>query len=118
VNIEQAILSHRRWKAALGLIVCGHQQPDPAYLERDDACEVGRWLAGEAAQAFGDLPDFAEVCQAHRAFHLTCAAVMRLAMSGNTTGAAAMLAPGGEISRASERLTRAFRLLQRQPGRN
>jgi len=112
VNIEQAIISHRRWKAALGLIVCGHQQPDPAYLERDDACEVGRWLADEAARAFGTLPEFAEACEAHRAFHHTCAAVMRLAMSGNTAGAAAMLAAGGEISRASERLTRAFRALE------
>jgi len=74
MDFGQAILGHTRWKGRLKNHIEGQEQVDPARLAKDDQCDLGKWLYGEAKEYAG-LSAFADLKAKHEKFHTVAAAV-------------------------------------------
>lgn len=78
--LDQAILAHTGWKKKFHSHLEGTETLDPATVKRPDACELGKWLAGEGA-VYAKLPEFAAVREKHADFHRIAGSVVVSAQS-------------------------------------
>lgn len=113
MDIDEALRHHLEWKIALRWMLCGHQPIDAERLARDDVCELGRWLAGEAGARFRGSLALERARRAHSEFHRACAAVIQRSADGDPLAASALLDPGGAFSTASEEIAAALQALKR-----
>lgn len=88
VNLDDAIAVHQKWKIRLGMVIEGHSADalDPAVVEKDDQCELGKWLHGDG-RVHREKPEFSPVVSEHAMFHRHAAGVLRKAQKGDTAGA-------------------------------
>jgi len=90
--ITDAIKAHVAWKTKLRILSieqgkCG----DPAVVEKDNACSLGKWIHGDGQRLSGD-DEFRQLCQEHAAFHSCAASIIRSVKQGATGEAKEMLA--------------------------
>ena len=112
MNFDEAIRIHTNWKVTLRWMINGRQPLDEGTLGRDDACEIGQWLAGDGERLYGSYPAFAAARREHANFHRSCAEVVRLIRADDARSASAMLAPAGDFSKASAATVEAIRALK------
>lgn len=101
---EKAIASHAAWKVKFKRFVAGELTLDASVVERNDACDFGKWLAAEGRRV---LPSssFQELEAAHVAFHRTAGEIVRCKHAGEHGKVDAALAPGGSFTQAGAQLT-------------
>jgi len=87
--------------------VYGLDMVDVRVTERDDQCELGRWIYGEAAH-LRHLPEYEAARQAHAAFHACAAEVVRLTLAGRHHEAKLAVDHGGRLRSQSAAMVRAF----------
>lgn len=111
-QINKAIGAHSLWKDRLRAAVdSGKSKLTVEQVAKDDACELGRWLAGASIpEALKKTGDFEACRELHAEFHKAAAHVLRLAISGNK--AAALTALGGESRFANLSSTLTLRMMQ------
>ncbi len=83
--VRAAITSHAAWKARLQTAVTtGRVAPgtDLAATARDDVCDFGRWLLGDAKQSV-EPARLTEVRSAHATFHREAAGVLQAVARGD-----------------------------------
>ncbi|MBK6696536.1 MAG: CZB domain-containing protein [Myxococcales bacterium] len=100
----KAIAAHANWKARFRQFMAGEVELDASVVERNDACEFGKWLATSSAE----LPkEHAKaIVDAHTEFHRVAAEVVRAKGAGRTQEAEASLEPSGRFGKATTALTR------------
>ena len=104
IEVARAVDAHREWTARLDVCVStGHCDADESYVERDDACALGRWLHTMPAEARADGHYLAVVAM-HARFHRAAAGVVRLVHAGRVADARAAMGPEGEYASASGEL--------------
>jgi hypothetical protein len=114
VDIDQAIVSHTRWRIRLRLFLEGRGEPlDSGSVARDDACDLGKWIHGEGAR-LAMHPEYLELKAAHLQFHGCAAEVVRLAQNGQSRAAEDLLASNGAYDEASNSTVTAMIKLRRQ----
>lgn len=88
MNLDEAVSAHLKWKIRLGMVIEGNSSDalDPAIVERDDHCDLGRWLHGEG-ERHRSHSEFGEVVSEHANFHRQAAGVLRKALKGDRSGA-------------------------------
>lgn len=76
MNFDDAMVAHMRWKFRLTDYVAGKsaERLDPKVVCRDDHCELGKWIHGEAANRAD--PDLEELRREHAAFHTHASGVI------------------------------------------
>ncbi len=116
MDIREAIRRHLEWKVRLEWMLCGHQPLDAAGLSRHDQCELGGWLAGEAATRYGGDPSLTKAIDAHHRFHEICGAIAGAIESGERDRAVSLLTPGGAFTQASWAIVEALDELARRAG--
>ena len=92
MDLNQAISKHVDWKLTFRTAIANEQTVDRHTIARDDGCELGVWLHGEARALFAHLPSYAECLSQHAAFHIEAALVADAINSGDFAHAEAMLA--------------------------
>ncbi|MFO0569042.1 MAG: CZB domain-containing protein [Polyangiaceae bacterium] len=99
----RGIVAHSRWKWRLRNYVDGKSPAlDAALAEKDDGCELGRWLRGDAGQVLAPALR-GEVLEKHAAFHRAVADLVRLVQAGRHSEARAALGcEGGYAAACSE----------------
>mgnify|MGYP002148805600 CR=1 FL=1 len=55
MDLNTAVQKHAEWKTKLRSAIAKQQQMDIVTLSRDDCCELGQWLHGEARARFGTI---------------------------------------------------------------
>lgn len=92
MNLDDAVSAHQKWKIRLGMVIEGKSPDslDPAIVEKDDQCELGKWLLGDG-RVHQEKPEFGAVKAEHSSFHRHAAAVLRRALKGDRQGAKADL---------------------------
>ena len=114
--VAAAIRAHRTWRDRLVAAIersAGSAEPVPldhSTLGRDDRCPLGRWLLDPPA-VIADHPALPTVAAAHTAFHAVLGTSIERARTESAAIALEAVATGGEVDRASRRLTRALRSL-------
>ncbi len=103
MNWMEIISAHVMWKQRLVALLAGksEEQLDPAAIELDNRCVLGKWIYGDG-QGIAELPAFEEVRGLHARFHQLAAEVVKLYLAGEASGAESLL--HGEYSRLSEKL--------------
>lgn len=101
MDLDLAIEKHSQWKLKLRTAIAKKESMDAAVIGRDDACELGKWLHGEAKASLGRLPSYAACVAKHAAFHVEAAKVAKAINSHEYTAAEAMLGAGTPYIAAS-----------------
>jgi len=100
MNLNDAIGAHAQWKTKLRMAISRKEQMDAATISRDDCCELGRWLHGDAKR-MGNLAAYREVVQAHADFHKQAGKVAAAINAGKYEDASKMLGNATPYSDAS-----------------
>ncbi len=108
-QVQTAIAAHGMWKARLRqAIASGTSEFKVDTVRRDDQCDFGRWLHGEARRVHGNDPQFEVVRSLHAGFHAEAARVLSHAIAGTRKEAEASMAIGGQFSHVSASLIAAL----------
>ncbi len=101
-QIQTAIVAHGMWKARLrDAIQNGNSSFQVDAVRRDDQCDFGRWLYGDAHRAHGTDPHFEVVRSLHAGFHGEAAKVLGFAVSGDRSRAEASMGTWGPFNHVS-----------------
>lgn len=103
--------AYAEWSARLREYIYGAGKLDAETVARDDACDLGLWLA-EAAAPVRALDAFAEVDRLHKEFHVQAGRVVELVDRGRRFEAEQLAGTHGELRRSSIALARALVRLQ------
>ncbi len=97
---NDAMAAHIIWKLRLANYVAGASTEafDSATVRRDDQCELGKWIHGEAAK-FQSVPAYEDLLRKHADFHICAAEIIGKMEHGDKNGAAVIL--GGPFEAAS-----------------
>lgn len=91
MNLDDAIDAHAQWKIRLRTAIHTKQPLDTATIARDDQCELGKWLHGEAKARYGTAPIFAELLSRHAVFHVAAGDVAKAIEAGQFAEAERLL---------------------------
>ncbi len=113
INIRLLLRAHAEWIIHLREYVYGSGSLDVRVTMRDDQCDLGRWIYGEAAR-YRHLPEYEAARQAHAVFHAEAAQVVQMMKAGRRHEAALATGHGGRLRNQSAAMVRSFiRLSQR-----
>ncbi|HUO26080.1 MAG TPA: cache domain-containing protein [Candidatus Aquilonibacter sp.] len=80
-------MAHRGWRLKLRSFLDGRVDLATEKLSSHRDCELGKWLYGGGATAYGQLPDFQELESKHMAMHAVVKEVVQLKQAGNAAAA-------------------------------
>lgn len=84
MNFDEAIKAHAAWKMKLQTYLSHPDHSlDPAVIECDNRCDLGKWIYGEGAK-HNKLTEYADLRSEHAKFHKAAAAIVRKADSGQS----------------------------------
>jgi Chemoreceptor zinc-binding domain len=118
MNLTNAIRAHTDWKIKLRGAISERATLDAKIIEKDDCCELGQWLLGEARERFRAVPAHEECVLAHAKFHRCAADVAEVINAGDYDQAERMLDRGTPYALASRTIVLAIEELSRQMGEN
>lgn len=83
MNFDDAIKAHMDWKLRLRAYInkTGTEKFDPAVVEKDNQCALGKWIYGEGA-THNSVAGFQELVTAHADFHKCAAGIIRKCDAG------------------------------------
>lgn len=101
MNVDDAVKSHATWKRKLATYL---EKPDRSInhseLGQDNKCELGQWLHS-CKDKYKDVPEFVDLLNVHRKFHICAAEIVRKADSGVTVSEEVALGSSSKFSETS-----------------
>lgn len=116
MDLDLAIAKHTEWKARLLAAITNNETLDTATIARDNCCDLGKWLHGDARHQFGTLTSHADCVTKHAKFHIEASKVAAAINTRKYADAQTMLAPGTPYSYASSAVQVAVLNLKKQAG--
>jgi methyl-accepting chemotaxis protein len=101
MNLAQAIEKHAEWKLRFRNAIASQEIMDTATIARDNCCELGRWLHGEARAKYGKLLSYADCVNTHARFHTEAGKVAAAINAKRFSEAEAMIGSGSPYLTAS-----------------
>jgi hypothetical protein len=106
MDFDSAIQAHTNWKLRLFSACKGSSKEkiDVRTVEKDNLCELGKWLHGDAKR-YGADSSLATLVRAHAEFHRSAAALALLIERGQKAAAEKILAsPDSDFNKLSIRV--------------
>ena len=104
VDPNQAIQKHAEWKLWFRLAVSANEPLDPRVIAKDNQCELGKWLYGEAQALYRRRKAHAHCLAHHAAFHVEAGKVAAVLNAQCRNEAEHMLINGSPFAEASTAL--------------
>jgi Chemoreceptor zinc-binding domain len=101
MDLDQAIEKHAHWKVKFRQAINGKETMDAETIAKDNCCELGKWLHGDAKNTLGKLGSFKECVALHAAFHLEAGKVATAINTKKYTQAETMIGAGTRYANAS-----------------
>ncbi len=114
ITLEKAVHAHRQWKATLQAAAANQETLDVETIQRDDCCDLGKWLAADGRRLYGSRPEFTNLVNKHSAFHSIAGVVAKFINEGATDAARSHLRGGSQFAFASTEVSVAIALLKAQ----
>jgi methyl-accepting chemotaxis protein len=114
MDLDHANMAHAQWKVKLRSAISAKEAMDTATISKDNKCEFGQWLHGDAKAKFGHLSSYGKCVAAHAAFHIEAGKVATLINAKRYDDAAAMLGMGTPFAESSGNVTTAIFAMQKQ----
>ncbi|WP_162083461.1 CZB domain-containing protein [Sulfuriferula nivalis] len=116
MDLTSAVGKHAEWKTKFRSAITKKEEMDAATIAKDNCCELGKWLHGEAKAQFGALTSYKECIQKHAAFHTEAAKVAAAINAKKFTEAEAMLGNGTGYTKVSGEVGVAIMHLKKEAG--
>jgi hypothetical protein len=78
MDLDSAIQKHGEWKTKFRAAISKQESLDASTISKDNCCELGKWLHGEAKSKFSSLLSYRDCVSKHAAFHLEAGKVASL----------------------------------------
>jgi methyl-accepting chemotaxis protein len=114
MDLESAIGKHAEWKMKFRSAISKQEQLDAATIAKDNCCDLGKWLHGEAKGQFARLENYKNCLQNHADFHVEAGKVARAINARNYAEAEAMIGGGTPYSRVSSAVGVAIMALKKE----
>jgi len=101
VDLKDAIQRHAQWKFRFREALLKSEQMTVETISKDDHCELGKWLKGEARTLYGQCKAYADCLAKHTAFHVEAGKLAVVVNAKHKQEAERMLANGSAFSEAS-----------------
>jgi len=102
MDIDNALAKHSEWKVKLRSAILKQETLDAATISKDNRCELGKWLHGEAKIKFAELTSYSECLAKHAAFHTEAGKVASAINSKKYSEAETMLNTGASYFTTSK----------------
>lgn len=116
MDLDSAIGKHAEWKLKLRSAIAKQETMDAATISKDNCCELGKWLHGEAKAKLGQLKSYSDCVAKHAAFHVEAGKVAATINAKKFVEAEAMLASGTPYNAASGTVGVAIMQLKKEAG--
>lgn len=116
MDLDSAIGKHAEWKMKFRNAISKQETMDAATISKDNCCELGKWLHGEAKAKFGRLASHAECLQRHAEFHAEAGKVATAINARNFTEASDMINGATNYAKASSSVGVAIMRLKKEAG--
>jgi hypothetical protein len=107
MDFDEALKAHVAWKMSLSAYV---RDPDGSLrlttVTDETACDLGKWILGEAATLYGQDGAYAELKASHTAFHRAAAQLVRKAHAGEDVFQETLLGSGSDYALSSSEVVR------------
>jgi len=101
MDLENAISKHSEWKTKFRSAISKKEQMDVATISKDNCCDLGKWLHGDAKSSYSNLTSYIDCVRKHAAFHTEAGKVATAINSKKYTEAETMLGSGTTYSQVS-----------------
>ena len=101
MDLDQAIKKHAEWKLKFRSAISNKETMDVATISKDNCCELGKWLHGEAKPKHGHLASYIDCVGKHAAFHIEAGKVASAINTRKYAEAEAMIDGGTAYHNAS-----------------
>jgi methyl-accepting chemotaxis protein len=101
IDLDKALEKHSEWKVKLRTAMSKHEEMDAATISRDDCCDFGKWLHGDAKSRLAHQPSYGDCVSKHAAFHIEAGRVANMINAKKYNEAEAMLGSGSAFAAAS-----------------
>jgi methyl-accepting chemotaxis protein len=105
MDLNLAIQKHAQWKFKFAAAVRSNEPLDVATISKDNCCEFGIWLYGDAKNQFQKLPAYVNCLSSHAEFHTAAGKVAAAINAKKTAEAEAMMAAGSPFSETSKKVS-------------
>ncbi len=114
MDFDVAIQKHTEWKCRFRNAIFSGEPMDAASIAKDENCEMGMWIHGEAKARFGETAAYAKLVSGHAAFHAEAGRVVAMISAKRNEDAERMLLSGSAFSEASKKVGAAIAELKNQ----
>ncbi|MGZ8258778.1 MAG: methyl-accepting chemotaxis protein [Methylotenera sp.] len=101
IDLDKALEKHSEWKVKLRTAISKHEEMDVVTISKDDCCDFGKWLHGDAKYQLGRRPSYTECVSKHAAFHIEAGRVATMINAKKFSEAEVMLGTGSPFVSAS-----------------
>jgi Chemoreceptor zinc-binding domain len=105
MDLNAAIQKHAEWKFKFRNALHGNEPMDTAAISKDNNCELGKWLHGEAKEIFGKTATYAKCVADHAVFHVEAGKIAAAVNSKRTDEVEYLLSAGSPFSEASKKVS-------------
>lgn len=114
MDLKQALQNHSEWKMKFRSAISQKKTLDASIIEKDDCCELGKWLHGDGKSKYSHLASFSDCVTKHAAFHREAGKVAELINSENFSEAETMVNSSSGYTSASNEVGMAIILLKKE----
>ncbi len=101
IDLDKALEKHSEWKVKLRAAISKHEEMDVETISKDNCCDFGKWLYGDAKAQLGQLASYSDCVSKHAAFHVEAGRVATMINAKKFNEAEAMLGSGSPFVSAS-----------------
>jgi hypothetical protein len=116
IDLNQAIERHAEWKVKFRKAITDKETMDADTIAKDNCCELGKWLHGDAKKKYGHLASHADCVKKHAAFHTEANKVAKTINAKNFTEATGMIETNTPYAAASNAVAVAIMKLKKESG--
>ena len=116
MDLNEAVGKHAEWKLKFRKAIAGQETMDAETISKDNCCELGKWLHGEAKTKHGKFSSYTECVTKHAAFHVEAGKVAKAINAKKYAEAEAMLGSGTSYITASSVVGLAVMHLKKEAG--
>src|SRR5512140_1442267 len=112
MNFDEARDKHAQWRFKFHGENTKKETMDAVAIAKDDRCDLGKWLHGEAKGKYSRLSGYGNCVKKHADFHIAAGNVAKLINAKKYEEARALLEMGSGFSLASAAIGSALDVLE------
>ncbi|MGA3370779.1 MAG: CZB domain-containing protein [Terracidiphilus sp.] len=105
MDLDTAIQKHAQWKFKFINALYENETMDAAAISKDNNCEFGKWLYGEAQSLYGKSVIYQNCVADHAAFHVEAGKVAAAVNAKRKDEAERLLASGSAYATSSRKVS-------------